>query len=173
MSILGKLFGQPDRGADDVYGNLRRRVLAIRPGDMGLPPSQPDSIFGIVTETGMDGAVATFACLADGTVSLYLSTGGGVIGAGQHDSVRAASTELLSITNEYAADFIGACSPGVRPTLPPNGRVHFYLLTHSGVYSADCDEEALAAHEDPFASLFGNCHAVLAEVREIEQTRDQ
>jgi hypothetical protein len=122
-------------------------------------------------ETGMDRDVATFVCLADGTVSLYLSTGGGVIGGGQHESVRSAGAELLATTNEYAVDYIAAASPGLLEDIPRDGYVHFNFLTFNGPYSAVCEERALVEHADPFANLFGNCHIVLGEVREIADQR--
>ena len=103
---------------------------------------------------------------ADGTVSLYTSTGGGVIGAGAHDSVRGACQELLDWTNQYASDFIAASGPAGAFPLPGNGEVLFYLLSTSGVHLARCSGEKLAAQEDPFSNLFAACHSVLTEARE-------
>jgi hypothetical protein len=56
-------------------------------------------------------------------VSLYLSTGGGVIGGGQQESVRTACVEMLSITNQYAEDFIAACEPVSTFAMPGEGEV--------------------------------------------------
>ncbi len=46
-----------------------------------------------------------------------------------------------------------------------------YLITSDAVYQARCREDALAAQQGPFSALFNNCHAVMSEVREIEQNR--
>lgn len=173
MGLFRNPFARPDPEASATYARLRQQVLEVRPEAIGLGRNDGQPIFGIVMETGMGRDVATFVCLADGTVSLYLSTGGGVIGAGQHEAVRSAAEELLAITNAYAADFIGAAAPGLQPRLPSDGQVHFTLLTHSGIHSVACDEKALEAEEDAFASLFSNCHAVLAEVREATDPHDE
>lgn len=55
--------------------------------------------------------------------------------------------------------------------LPKAGEVFFYLITGDAVYQARCKEKALAEQRDPFSALFNNCHAVMAEVRAIEQDR--
>ena len=50
---------------------------------------------GVVVDIPADGGgFATLIAMSEGTTSLYLSTGGGVIGAGQHPSVGAANREL-------------------------------------------------------------------------------
>jgi hypothetical protein len=168
MGIIGKLFGKSNP-LHPQFQEMRSRLLAIRPSEIGLADDRGAPIFGIVMETGVDGDVATFACLADGTVSVYLSSGTLIIGAGQHESVRSAADELLKITNEYAVEYIAAASADMQPELPRNGRVHFYLLTHVGMYNAACSEEDLEAQADPFTNLYTNCHMVMAEVRAIEE----
>jgi hypothetical protein len=173
MGLFGNLFGKPDHTPDPTYNGLRQQILQIRPEDIGLRPRPDEPIFGVMMETGMGKDIATFLCLADGTVSLYLSTGGGVIGAGEHEPVRSAAGELLQITNKYALDYISAASPGLLKEHPKHGQVHFVLLTYSGIHSVVCEEKALAEYQDPFANLFANCHAVLAELREAtESSRD-
>lgn len=172
MGLIGKLFGGSRPPANEVYLGLRNRALGVTTQDLGIDPDPSAPIHAVIMETGYREAVATFACFRDGTASLYLSTGGGVIGAGQHETVRAACLEMLSITNEYAQDFLAACQPVSAFDLPGTGEVIFYLITGNGAYAARCQEEALAAQRDPFSSLFNNCHAVMSEVREIEEKRE-
>lgn len=45
----------------------------------------------------IDGATATLAAFSDGAVSLYFSTGGGVIGAGAHPSIRGPATQFHAL----------------------------------------------------------------------------
>ncbi|MHB8971456.1 MAG: hypothetical protein ACYC3X_09105 [Pirellulaceae bacterium] len=49
---------------------------------------------------------ATDCRIADGTTSLYLSSGGGIIGAGEHDSVRSPASALLRLTQQYASAMV-------------------------------------------------------------------
>lgn len=171
MGLVGKLFGGSRPPENDVYHNLRNRALNVTTAELGLDRDPKAPIHAVIMETGYPEAIATFACFRDGTASLYFSTGGGVIGGGQQESVRNACFEMLSITNQYAQDFIAACDPVSTFPLPGKGEVFFYLVTSDAVYQAQCAEDALAEQRDPFSALFNNCHAVMSEVREIEQNR--
>jgi hypothetical protein len=171
MGLIGKLFGRPAAAEDDVYRDLRRRALHVTTADLGLEPDPRAPIHAVIMETGDQGTVSTFACFLDGTVSLYFSTGGGVVGGGQHERVRSACFEMLSITNEYAQEFIGECQRVSTFALPGEGEVFFYLVTNDGVYQAQCMEDVLAEQRDPFSALFNNCHSVMSEVRQIEENR--
>lgn len=169
MGLLGKLFGR-SAGPPDVYSDLRLQALSLRPEQIGLGPESVAPIHGVVMETGYPAAVATFVCIADGTTSLYLSTGGGILGAGEHENVRSACLRMLAITNEYAADFLDACTPA-DPSfpLPGEGEVVFHLLTRDGVYDAGGPELDLAEQRHPFSALFNNCHQVLGHVRIVDE----
>jgi hypothetical protein len=167
MGLIGKLFGRSGVAENDVYRDLRNRALHVTTVELGLQPDRSAPIHAVIMETGDEGSVSTFACFRDGTVSLYFSTGGGVVGGGQHESVRNACFEMLSITNEYAQDFIAACQRVSTFALPGDGEVFFYLITSDGVYQAQCIEDVLAEQRDPFSALFNNCHAVMSEVRQM------
>ena len=165
MGFVRKLFGGSRPKEAEVYHDLRSQALSVTTAQLGLESDPKTPIHAVLMETGYPEAVATLACLRDGTVSLYLSTGGGVIGAGQHENVRSACLEMLSLTNKYAKDFIAACQRVSTFPLPGKGEVFFYLVTDGGVYQAKCAEDALVAERDPFSALFNNCHAVMSEVR--------
>jgi hypothetical protein len=169
MGLINRLLGRFGEPPADVYLGMRSQALKARPYDLGLTPDPAAPIYGVLMETGDSGSVATFMVLADGTVSLYLSTGGGVIGGGEHEEVRSAGEEMLAITNKYATDYIRACAATTDSPLPQDGQVFFYLLTISGVYLARCQEADLKNRQDPFTNLFENCHAVLAELREATE----
>ena len=171
MGLIGKLFGGSRPPESDAFHGLRNRALTVTLLELGLAPDPAAPIHGVIMETGYPEAVATLACLRDGTVSLYFSTGGGVIGGGQDGSVRAACLEMLQITNRYAPDFLAACRQVSTFPLPRTGEVFFYLLVGDAVHLAKCREDALAAQRDPFSALFNNCQAVLSEVRKAEEDR--
>ena len=73
----------------EMSQQLRAEALARSAQDLGLSSSPEDpTVFGILMETGYPEAVATLAVFVEGSTSLYFSSGGGIIGAGEHDSVR-------------------------------------------------------------------------------------
>src|ERR1035437_6926854 len=75
-----------DRGAD-VYAGLREQILRLDPATAGMSqrPGGP-IVWGALMEMGYPNGVATIVALADGTTSMYTSTGGGIIGGGAHRS---------------------------------------------------------------------------------------
>ena len=77
MGLMGKLFGRSPERPADIYTQLRARAIDAKTSDLGLSPDPSAPIYGVVMETGFAEATATFVCLGDGSVSLYLSTGGG------------------------------------------------------------------------------------------------
>lgn len=93
--LIGRLFGGSRPPESDAFHDLRYRALTVTASELGLEPGPAAPIHGVIMETGYPEAAATFVCLRDGAVSLYFSTGGGVIGGGQDGSVRAACLDLL------------------------------------------------------------------------------
>ena len=173
MGLINRLMGRSAEPPADIYLGLRSQAIKALPHDLGLTPNPAAPIYGVLMETGNSGAVSTLVVLADGTVSLYLSTGGGVIGGGQHEEVASAAEEMLALTNKYATEYIGACTATTDSPLPHDGKVFFYLLTTNGLHLARCQETDLVDRNDPFANLFENCHAVLSELREATQRMDR
>lgn len=70
---------------------LRAKLLASRPEDLDLAPT-PEllHVWAALMEMAVSSATVTLVAVADGATSLYVSTGGGVIGGGHHETVRAA-----------------------------------------------------------------------------------
>lgn len=75
--------------------------------------------------------VSRFA-VAEGSTSLYISTGGGVIGGGEHDSVRDANRKLLAFIETALDLFV----PIERPLEVIDRAVSFVVLTYEGMRGA-------------------------------------
>lgn len=88
------MFGRRRRdaapsGPDGIFGVLRGQVLDLDPASVDLAPTADfPRVFGVVMDTAYPEATATLVALADGTTSLYLSTGAA--------SSAAAATKLWS-----------------------------------------------------------------------------
>ena len=103
----------------DVYCGLRDQILRL--------PSERRSagfsgIVGALMETGYQGAVASVVMLADGTTSLYLSSGGGVIGAGQHKPVALATAAFLKAVDQARNHISSSIAPAHPILRALNGR---------------------------------------------------
>lgn len=112
--------------------------------------------------------LATLVAIDDGTVSLYLNPGGGVIGAGANAKVASAATKFRDEGNRQRTAFADS------ETFPEpgTGTVVYYLLT---------DTETLTSGPIPVADIQQRTHrlatlgaasqALLSEVRLASQAR--
>jgi hypothetical protein len=102
---------------------MRKNVLGGIAKDFGLTPIA--TVWGVLMEMGYPEGWATLVALSDGTGSLYLSSGGGIIGGGFHEKVKKAAIDLCRLAGGPV--FSG---PIVRDFPTPNpGRIRFYILT--------------------------------------------
>ncbi|MFO0941103.1 MAG: hypothetical protein U0930_10075 [Pirellulales bacterium] len=125
---------KPAPASQDVYAGLRNQVLSLKANEIGVSQSaELPVVWGVVMETGYPDATVTLVSLADRTTSLYFSNGGGVIGAGEHEHVALATAEFIAL----AGSFLGQMTPTTTFPTPGVGRVRFYLLTFSGVVTAE------------------------------------
>lgn len=157
---------QESHDPQEATRGLREQALMLEPGRVGLEPTpeRPD-VWGVLMETGYPRAVVTLVAFADGTISLYFSSGGGTLGAGGHDSVRAAAEVFLDATQAYHAAF----APAAATPAPDVGRVRFYVRTFDGTRTAEADEQDLGSGRHPLAPVFHAGHALIAAVREATE----
>lgn len=147
---------------------LRLRALQAEPAELGLPdPDDELHVFGVTVDMSFPNGVATLVAFADGSTSLYTSTGFGIIGGGAHPEVAAASRELLRLAEEHRA----ACAPDASEDPPPQGFVTFRLRTPGGRLSATDDESVLASGDSPLSPVFHAAHDVITELRRIDEAR--
>jgi hypothetical protein len=155
----------PKREVASVYVGLRDTILSLDPTSVGIhQTAATPNVWGVVMDWSLDDAVATIVSLADGTTSMYLSTGGGSLGAGEHPAAAAASLSAVRLAETMLDDFPGATgSP-----LPPRGRTALTLLTFSGLRRFEDDNAAFendASRVSPVANAMQN---VIHEIQVAE-----
>lgn len=150
----------------EAMRELRKMVLAASPRDLGLTPTQEHPrIWGILMETGFPEGAVTLVALLDGSASLYFSNGGGIIGAGEHAPVRRAAIKFIGTAEAYVEDF----NATTEYPLPDTGRVKFYLLTYSGIFTGDFDEHLLGEGGHKLSKLFYAGHDVITAIRKVQE----
>ena len=155
----------PAEEPDATTQGLRRMALTLTPDAIGLSrATYPHEVWGIVMETGLEGGSYTLVSLADGTTSLYFSTGGGIIGAGAHAPVRQASQQFIGLAN----DALAAARPTDAYPLPEAGETVFYFLTFDGVRRYAAREADLGEMRDRLSTLFHAGHGVITAVRQTK-----
>lgn len=145
-----------------TYLQLRKRIISLDPAEVGLVPSSTvQHVWGVLMDTGYEVGIATLVSLADGTTSLYFSTGGGMLGSGDFAPVSEASKAMVIEAEKCLIEMIAA----VEFPLPALGRVRFSCLTFSGIYCAEADEVILRSGKHPLSNLYLLAHETLEQLR--------
>jgi hypothetical protein len=153
-----------------LYADLRSAVLAIDPTTLDLAPGEPwDRAAVALMELGLDEGSATVVAVADGTVSLYLSSGGGVIGAGAHAAVAAPARRFRELIATARGQLRAV---EAFPGPPGSGQVGFHALIGDARYTASAPESALRSARHPLAELYAAGQDVLTEIRLASETTD-
>lgn len=128
----------------------------------------PDKVWTVVMDVTFDqGGAYTLSCVGDGSVSLYFSTGGGIIGAGNCAPVRQSALEFL----KTAADHIANAAVSTEHPLPSAGMVRFSFVTSDGVRVIEATEDDLVKKRHAAWGLFYKAQEVITSVRLTEQAR--
>jgi len=116
-------------------------------------------------ETGFPEGTATLVTLADGSASLYLSSGGGTIGGGEHEAVANASRAMVTLSATFLSQMIVVTSF----PLPMARITTFFVRTDSGVFSISAPEESLGEGQHALSPLFYAGQEVITQLRLIEE----
>jgi hypothetical protein len=153
----------------DVFLGLRNQLMAGDAASFGIAPSKRfPRVWGVLFEQGMGDAVATVVSLADGTTSLYTSTGGGVVGGGDRPGVAEATERFLDAV-ETSLDLT---TPIDTLPLPEPEEVRFNVLTFDGPRTVSARRAELGDHSHPLQPLFNAGHEVITQLRLLSETSD-
>jgi hypothetical protein len=158
------------RGKRGVYRDLRSTALALDPASIRMPEGERWSgALVAAMEVGMPEATATVVAIADGTVSMYLSSGGGVIGAGEHAAVRGAADLFRTVVaeNRNLLQRTGVFEP------PSAGEVRFHARIGDDRLTGGAPEALLRTNRHQLAPLYAAGQDVLTEIRLASQPEGQ
>src|SRR5437764_5181818 len=96
-----------DTSPNGVYSGLRQQALVRKSADIGITPSAESPAWGVLMEARYESVTMTLMALADGSTSMYLSNGGGVIGGQGHEAVRRANAAFLNQANQSLSHLKG------------------------------------------------------------------
>ena len=138
---------------------LREEVLS-RQMIAGLPP-KPGAVRGVVMDWNLGDGVATLVAIDDGTVSLYMGGGGGILGAGTKPGVASAARRFLSEADRVR-EGLGTPTSG---TLPGRDSVTFYVLTDTATLAAPPIGSSTSGSGAALGPLNEAAQALIAEIR--------
>ena len=145
---------------------LRNMAFEVTPEQLGLSfPTDKTLVYGVVMDWEMDGATATTVSYQTGDASLYLSTGGGIIGGGEHKDINNAAKRFVSL----AQSFLDKTTKTEVTSLPETDVVKFYLLTNKGIYVGQEEVKNLENNTSALLKLFEEGNNVLTELRKTSE----
>ena len=160
----GKVPSKARQTKENAYEELRNIAFTVRPEQLGLSlPTDKTIVYGIVMDWEMGGAIATTVAYQTGDASLYLSSGGGVIGGGKHQNVNNASKQFVSL----AQTFLDKTTKVKETSLPTTNEIKFYFLTNKGVYVGQEQIKNFENNSSLWLKLFEEGNNVLSELRKI------
>jgi hypothetical protein len=114
-------------------------------------------------ELGLAGsrATVTIVAIADGTVSMYTSPGGGVIGAGEHAAVRGAGDRFRAVV----AETHGLLQHTQTFPLPTEGEVRFHARVGDDRLTAAAPEAQLRTGRHMLSPLYDAGQDLITEIR--------
>jgi len=152
----------PTKVSAPIYSDLRNQALTGSRAAFALGPAPAEApAWGVLMETGVPDGSYTLVSMSDGSASLYLSSGGGVIGGIEHERVRRVSEAFVRFAGQSLAEMAATREF----PLPRTGRTVFYVLTDSGVFTSEADENALVEEHHALSRLFYAGHDVITELR--------
>lgn len=156
----GRIRGE--RPSKPIFADLRSMALTVDLASLQTPPGEPWGGAGVaMMEIGMDRAVASIVAIADGTVSMYTSTGGGVIGAGEHAAVRAEAKRFRTVV----ADSRNLLARSSDFPLPGPGEVRFQARIGDEGFSGAAPESVLRGGRHPLSTVYAAGQDLLTEIR--------
>ncbi len=139
----------------------------VEPATIGLTGSAEEPVWGVVMDSMFAEAEGwhCLVALADGSTSLYTSAAFGIIGGGAHETVRAASRDLLALTGQRLDLF----SPMADTALPSGGMVTIRALTFGGPLVVTATENDLGNGRHPASPIFHAAHDVIGQLRMVSE----
>jgi hypothetical protein len=153
-----------------VYSALREQALGFGSEEIKAPPVVDGGrMLGVVMDMGYDTAVVSIVGLADGTASMYISNGGGMIGLGDNPPVAAAAKRWVEVAEEAAPVLVERGDD----ELPPDGEIRFNVLTTGTPLEAQVPESELATGTHPLSALYAAGQELIGEIRKVDDSRSR
>lgn len=156
----------PIPAVDSPFFELRGLALEQTEESLGLTGDESElRIYGIIMDWNLGEGIVTLTSFKTKEASYYLSTGGGVIGGGGHESVQIAIINYLDLGKEYLP-----LTAKIEDTpVPENNEVYFYFLTNKGIHLGKTVMTTIEDESSPWLLLFIEANKVLTLLNETSE----
>jgi hypothetical protein len=146
----------------NTFEGLRNVALNVTPEQLGLKLLVDKTVvFGVLMDWEMEGTIVTTVSYQTGDASMYLSSGGGVIGGGTHKNVNRAAKTFVNT----AQPFLDKAVKTETTKVPEKDFVYFYLLTNKGIFKGQDEMKNFENNTSKWKSLFEAGNQVITELR--------
>ncbi len=156
-----KLIRQAHQKNETTWLGLREMALNLNPSELGAPGGGLEPL-GFIMEAGKKRNLKiTTVAVRDGTLSMYFSTGGGAIGAGQSSPHAAqVAKDVVAAVGEFTSRLQRVSTYPI----PAQGRIRFFIITGQGIFSAETDEKSVAEPDNPLCPLFSLAQIAMRQI---------
>lgn len=149
---------------NNPYQDIRNLALGATMEQIGVQfPSDQTKIYGVIMDWDVGEGTATLVAFLSGDASLYLSSGGGVIGGSGHDNVKQAAAAFIKKADEYFSKTIKTDST----PLPGKDGVKFYFLTNKGKFVGQEEVKNFDNNSSQWLDLFEEGNKLITEIRMV------
>ena len=153
---------------DNRFLDLRNMAFAVTPEQLQITlPTDQIKIYGVIMDWDLGDGTATFISFSTGDASMYLSSGGGLIGGGQHENVSTAAKAFIDKAQQYLDKTTKVDST----PLPDKNCVRFYFMTNKGKFTAQENLKNFDNSSSPWLPLFEEGNKVISELRLIQEKK--
>ena len=129
-----------------------------------MRPDGSRHVWGVVFDQATDSGVVSLVSLIDGTTSLAMGSGGGVVGGGAYELVAQASEALVyAVENDLA--LLPLSDDRGHPRL---GATRIWALTYSGTRMVQAESDELDDLKHPYWRLNMGANGVLRALSAVE-----
>lgn len=154
---------------NNPYEDLRNMAFGATQEQIGVNiPSNETKIYGVIMDWDVGEGIATVVAFQSGDASVYLSSGGGVIGGSGHDNVKTAAIRFVNEAQKY----LGNTKPTDTTPLPEKDMVNFYFLTNKGKYVGQEDMANFENSSSKWLDLFDIANNLMSEVRMTTDSKE-
>lgn len=147
---------------NNPYHDLRNLAFSATEEQIGVQlPSEQTKIYGVIMDWDLGEGTATLVAFLSGDASLYLSSGGGVIGGGGHENVKQAVFAFI----DKAETYLNKTIKTETTPLPELDGVKFYFLTNKGKFVGQEIIQNFENESSDWLDLFEEGNKVISEIR--------
>lgn len=144
------------------YEALRAVALNSSPGAMlSSIPEGETAVYSIVMDWHMGNDIVTLITTVMGDATLYVRSGGGIIGAGKHPTVSRTAQHFTAAGHAHMQH----ATPVTGTPLPQPNCVQFFLLTNNGKFYGTDLLTNIENKTSLWLPLFEEANKVIAEMR--------